>query len=88
MGFKLGSQKGNYAVNGEIKTKMRFSKEAGGEMSVPGVPVISKKLDKGIMGEANNDGSIFISKDLVSSSILVICSINPTFALTISLESI
>ena len=67
MGFKLGKEKGNYAVNGEIKTKMRFNKKAGGEMSVPGVPVISKKLDKGIMGEANNDGSIFISKDLESN---------------------
>ena len=66
MGFKLGKEKGNYAVGGEIKTKMRFGKQAG-ETSIPGVPVISKKLDKGIMGEANNDGTIFISKDLDSN---------------------
>jgi hypothetical protein len=26
MGFKLGSERGNYATNGEIKTKMRFGK--------------------------------------------------------------
>ena len=29
MGFKLGAEKGNYAISGEIKTKMRFGKEAG-----------------------------------------------------------
>jgi hypothetical protein len=67
MGFKLGKEKGNYAIGGEIKTKMRFGKQAGGETSIPGVPVISKKLDKGILGEANNDGTIFISKDLDSN---------------------
>ena len=64
MGFKLGSEKGNYAISGEIKSKMRFGKEAGGDMSVPGVPVIAKKLGKGIMGEANNDGTIFVSNEL------------------------
>ena len=68
MGFKLGSEKGNYAVSGEIKSKMRFGKEAGGDMSVPGVPVIVKKLGKGIMGEANNDGTIFISNKLDPNS--------------------
>ena len=64
MAFKLGSERGNYAINGEIKSKMRFGKEAGGDMSVPGVPVIAKKLEEGIMGEANNDGTIFISDKL------------------------
>ena len=68
MGFKLGSERGNYAISGEIKTKMRFGKESGGDASVPGVPVISKKLGKGIMGEANNDGSIFISDKLDPNS--------------------
>ena len=29
MGFKLGTERGNYAVSGEIKTKMRFHQEAG-----------------------------------------------------------
>ena len=68
MGFKLGKERGLEATNGEIKTKMRFGKESGGDASVPGVPVISKKLGKGIMGEANNDGTIFISDKLDLSS--------------------
>tara|TARA_R100001463_G_scaffold126497_1_gene184254 strand:- start:2129 stop:2530 length:402 start_codon:yes stop_codon:yes gene_type:complete len=68
MAFKLGSQRGNYAINGEIKTKMRFGQEAGGDASVPGTPVLRKDLDKGIMGEANNDGSIFISHELEPGS--------------------
>ena len=29
MGFKLGKNRSNYAVRGEIKTKMRFGKQAG-----------------------------------------------------------
>ena len=29
MGFKLGTERGNYAVSGEIRTKMRFDKESG-----------------------------------------------------------
>jgi len=62
MGFKLGSERGNYAVNGEIKTKMRFGKESGGDASVPGTPVIRKPLAEGVMGEANMDGSIYINE--------------------------
>jgi len=62
MGFKLGSERGNYAVNGEIRTKMRFDKEGGDpNLSVPGTPIIRKNLAPGIMGEANMDGSIYIS---------------------------
>ena len=61
MGFKLGSERGNYATSGEIKTKMRFGKNSGGDGSVPGTPVIMKKLAKGILGEANMDGSIYMS---------------------------
>ena len=61
MGFKLGSERGNYATSGEIKTKMRFGKNSGGDGSVPGTPVIMKKLAKGVMGEANMDGSIYMS---------------------------
>ena len=34
MGFKLGTERGNYAVSGEIRTKMRFHQEAGGDASV------------------------------------------------------
>ena len=68
MGFKLGSERGNYAVSGEIKTKMRFGKDSGGDASVPGVPVIRKPLAPGIMGEANMDGSIYISDNIVPGS--------------------
>ena len=68
MGFKLGSETGNYAVGGEIRKKMRFSQEAGGDASVPGTPVIRKNLDPGIMGEANMDGSIYISNKITPNS--------------------
>ena len=68
MGFKLGSERGNYAVSGEIKTKMRFGKEAGGDASVPGTPVIRKPLADGIMGEANMDGSIYINENIEPGS--------------------
>jgi len=68
MGFKLGKSRGNYAVNGVIKTKLRFGQEAGGDASVPGTPVIRKPLDEGIMGEANMDGSIFISDQIIPGS--------------------
>ena len=62
MGFKLGSERGNYAVSGEIKTKMRFGKQAGEEGSVPGTPVIRVPLEPGVMGEANMDGSIYVNE--------------------------
>jgi len=68
MGFKLGSERGNYAVSGEIKTKMRFGKQAGGDGSVPGTPVIRVPLDEGVMGEANMDGSIFVNENVVPGS--------------------
>ena len=61
MGFKLGTERGNYAVSGEIRTKMRFHQEAGGDASVPGTPVIRTNLEEGVLGEANMDGSIYIS---------------------------
>ena len=68
MGFKLGKNRGNYAVNGVIKTKLRFGQEAGGDASVPGVPVVRKPLDEGILGEANMDGSIYISDKIIPGS--------------------
>ena len=69
MGFKLGSERGNYAVGGEIKTKMRFDKEGGDpNISVPGTPVIRKNLESGVLGEANMDGSIYISNKLEPGS--------------------
>ena len=68
MVFKLGTERGNYAVSGEIRTKMRFHQEAGGDASVPGTPVIRKDLEPGISGEANMDGSIYISNNIVPGS--------------------
>lgn len=68
MGFKLGANRGNYATGGEIKTKMRFGKQAGDIGSVPGTPVIRVPLDEGIMGEANMDGSIFVNEKIVPGS--------------------
>ena len=68
MGFKLGTERGNYAVSGEIKTKMRFGKDSGGDASVPGTPVIRKDLGFDIFGEANMDGSIYISDTIRPNS--------------------
>ena len=69
MGYKLGTERGNYAVGGEIRTKMRFHKEPGDlDASVPGTPVIRKPLAPGIMGEANMDGSIYISDKIEPGS--------------------
>ena len=68
MGFKLGSERGNYAVGGEIKTKMRFSKKTGGDASVPGTPVIWVPLEEGVMGEANMDGTIYVNENITPGS--------------------
>jgi hypothetical protein len=69
MGFKLGTERGNYAVSGEIKTKLRFHRESGDpDASVPGTPVIRKPLEEGVMGEANMDGSIYINENIVPGS--------------------
>ena len=62
MGFKLGTSRSNYATGGVIKTKMRFGKQAGGEGSIPGTPIIRVPLAEGVMGEANMDGSIYINE--------------------------
>jgi hypothetical protein len=68
MGFKLGTVKKPYAVNGNVKVKLRFGKESGDEASVPGTPVIRKPLAEGILGEANMDGSIYISDKIKPGS--------------------
>ena len=62
MGFKLGSEnrKNTYGSG-----KNRFDKD---DASVPGTPVIRKTLPKGIMGEANIDGSIYLSDKVVPGS--------------------
>ena len=61
MAFKLGSESRSYSG----ANKNRFNKD---DASVPGVSVIRIKLAKGIMGEANIDGSIFISDKITPGS--------------------
>ena len=58
MGFKLGKGRGLDVRNGAVGNKMRFNSDA---TTVPGVDIIRKDLGEGIMGEANMDGSIYIS---------------------------
>tara|TARA_R100000541_G_scaffold6386_3_gene13923 strand:+ start:380 stop:808 length:429 start_codon:yes stop_codon:yes gene_type:complete len=70
MGFKLGTARQNEMTGGDLRTRLRFGAEAGGDASVPGTPVIRKSLAPGIMGEANNDGSIFISDEIQPGSAL------------------
>jgi len=68
-GYKLGTSRGVYAVGGEVKSKLRFAESKGNaETSVPGTPIIRKKLEEGVMGEANMDGTIFINKDIEPGS--------------------
>ena len=69
MGFKLGTARQPYAVSGEIRTKLRFDRESGDpDASVPGTPVIRKNLEEGVLGEANMDGTIYISNKLEPGS--------------------
>ena len=68
MGFKLGTRKGNYALGGVIKNKMRFGNQAGEEGSVPGTPVIRVPLEEGVMGEANMDGTIYVNENIIPGS--------------------
>jgi len=68
MAYKLGKAYKPYMTNGNLRTKMRFSQEAGSDASVPGTPVIRKPLAPGVMGEANMDGTIFISDKIVPGS--------------------
>ena len=69
MAFKLGKNRGFEATAGEIKTKMRFGKQAGNsDISVPGTPIVRVTLDKGVMGEANMDGSIYINENIIPGS--------------------
>ena len=70
MGFKLGTERGANMSGGRIDSGMRVSPNAGdSKASVPGTPVIRTKLGKGILGEANADGSIFISEDIQPGSL-------------------
>jgi len=65
MGFKLGKKTEAIAHQGNIKQKLSFKAD---DASIPGNPVIRKSLDEGILGEANMDGSIFISNKIQPGS--------------------
>ena len=68
MGFKLGTNRGNYATGGEIKTKLRFGRQPSGIESIPGTPIIPMPLEEGIMGEANMDGTIYVNENIIPGS--------------------
>ena len=65
MAFKLGRARQPIASRGVINKKLSFKSD---DASVPGNEVIRKKLDEGILGEANMDGSIFISDQIPHNS--------------------
>ena len=65
MAFKLGGGRETIAQQGNLKKKLSFKTD---NASIPGNPVIRKSLDEGILGEANMDGSIFISNKIQPGS--------------------
>ena len=65
MAFKLGGGREAIAQQGSLKKKLSFKTD---DASIPGNPVIRKSLDEGILGEANMDGSIFISNKIQPGS--------------------
>ena len=65
MGFKLGSQRQNTLNQGQVESKLSFKDT---DTSIPGTPVLRKSLEGGVLGEANNDGSIFIHEKLKPGS--------------------
>ena len=62
----MGSNRGLEANNGEIKTKLSFRRNQ--QATIPGTPIIPMPLDENIMGEANMDGTIFVSDKLDPNS--------------------
>jgi len=65
MTFKLGRARQPIANGGIVDKKLSFKTD---DASVPGNVVVRKKLDEGILGEANMDGSIFISNTIQPNS--------------------
>ena len=65
MAFKLGRARQQVASGGNINKKLSFKSY---EASVSGTPVLRKKLDEGILGEANMDGTIYISDKVQPNS--------------------
>jgi len=65
MAFKLSRARQPIANSGVVNKKLSFKSD---DASVSGNPVIRKRLDEGILGEANMDGSIFISDQIPHNS--------------------
>ena len=65
MAFKLGRARQPLASGGVVNKKLSFKTD---DASIPGNEVIRKQLDEGILGEANMDGSIFISNKIQPGS--------------------
>ena len=65
MAFKLGRARQPIANKGIVNKKLSFKTD---DASIPGNEVIRKQLDEGILGEANMDGSIFISNKIQPGS--------------------
>ena len=66
MAFKLGTSKGLKASGGNITSKFKFARN---KEVVPGVPAFKKKLDDGILGEANMDGTIYVSNKVPEAEV-------------------
>ena len=62
MAFKLGSENRNSNYN---TVKNSFDTD---DASISGTPIFRKDLEKGIMAEANDDGSIFLSNKVEPNS--------------------
>ena len=65
MPFKLGTSRSPIANQGQVESKLSFKTH---DSSIPGTPILRKPLGKGILGEANNDGTIFIHKQVKPGS--------------------
>jgi hypothetical protein len=65
MSFKLGTARQPTASKGIVDKKLSFKSD---DASIPGNPVVRKSLQEGILGEANMDGSIFISNQVKPGS--------------------
>tara|TARA_R100001463_G_scaffold136581_1_gene202353 strand:+ start:484 stop:861 length:378 start_codon:yes stop_codon:yes gene_type:complete len=63
MAFKLNRHR---TTGGSIKG--RRLNIGGREEAAPGIPLYRKDLDEGIMGEANDDGTVFISNTIEPNS--------------------
>jgi len=61
MGFKLGRAKQPVASGGFVTNKLSFKTQ---DPFIPGHEVIRKDLGSDILGEANMDGTIFISDQI------------------------